>query len=844
MALESYQAKRDFSSTPEPKGLEAPASGNKFVVQEHDATRLHYDFRLEMDGVLKSWAVPRGPSLVPGEKRLAVAVEDHPLDYADFEGAIAKGEYGAGDVIVWDRGEWSPIGDAGKGYAAGRLDFELHGEKLNGRWHLVRMKRRAREKRDNWLLIKSEDEFAAAEGAPNILEERPDSVLTGRAIGESFEAPPKARSLKKKKIQEAAVAPVAGAPSAVLANLSSVKGAKKGDMPPFVEPMLATLVKSPLKGERWLHEIKFDGYRLQARINGGDVVLLTRAGLDWTKKFGKELVEALAALPVQKALIDGELVVENAGGASDFSLLQADLSEGRCDRLVYYAFDLIHLDGYDLRQAPLIRRKELLAKLVGNGSGVVGLSEHLWDSGELVLRHACRLGLEGVVSKLSDSPYRSGRGKAWIKSKCSQRQEFVVGGFVPATAAREAIGSLALGVYDGGTLRYVGRVGTGFSASAARALYSRLEPMRVASSPFADRLGGDEARGVRFVRPELVAEIDFRAWTADGLLRHASFRALREDKPAGEIVREAPVANAEPKPQHRNVRLTHPDRVYWPDRGLTKEGLADYYAEVWPHIAAFVVRRPLALLRCPDGIDGPHFFQKHVGKGSDRNIMLVQDPKAPADQPLISIHDLDGLMALVQSAALEIHPWGSTIADWERPDTIIIDLDPGDDVAWTEVIASANEVRARLNAAGLVGFVKTSGGKGLHVVAPVKPKADWAAAKALTKAIADEMARDSPEPYVSTIVKAKRRGKIFVDYLRNQRGATAVAAYSTRARPKAPVSMPLGWEELRTEITAAYYTVENAPARLASLPDDPWKDFRAAAAPIELPKTARKRRTA
>ena len=511
--------------------------------------------------------------------------------------------------------------------------------------------------------------------------------------------------------------------------------------------------------------------------------------------------------------------------------------------MVYYAFDLIHLDGYDLRKAPLIRRKELLAKLVGNGSGVVRLSEHLDDSGELVLQHACRLGLEGVVSKLSDSPYRSGRGKAWIKSKCSQRQEFVVGGFVPSTAAREAIGSLALGVYDGGTLRYVGRVGTGFSASGARALFSRLDPMRAASSPFADRLRGDEARGVCFVRPELVAEVDFRAWTADGLLRHASFRALREDKPAAEIVREAPVANAEPKPQRRNVRLTHPDRVYWPDRGLTKEGLADYYAEVWPHIAPFVVRRPLALVRCPDGIDGPHFFQKHVGKGPDRNIMLVKDPNAPADEPLISIQDLDGLMALVQSAALEIHPWGSTLADWERPDTIIIDLDPGEDVAWTEVIASAKDVGARLKAAGLTAFVKTSGGKGLHVVAPVKPKADWAAAKAFTKAIADDMARDSPERYVSTIVKAKRRGKIFVDYLRNQRGATAVAAYSTRARPGAPVSMPLAWEELGPEIGPAYYTVENTPARLASLPDDPWKDFRAAAAPIEFAASARKRRT-
>ncbi len=837
MALEQYRAKRNFAATPEPRprARKASKAGNGFVVQKHDATRLHYDFRLEMDGVLKSWAVTRGPSLVAGEKRLAVAVEDHPLDYGDFEGTIPKGEYGGGAVIIWDRGTWTPIGDARKGYAKGHLDFELRGEKLKGRWHLVRMRGKPREKRENWLLIKGDDEFARSEGAPDILEQQPKSVKTGRPIaavaGESPGWSSKTGRIKRGEAPGGR-APQPGAP----ADLSSVDGAKKAPMPEFVEPMLAALMRTPAEGERWLHEIKFDGYRLQARVKDGRVTLRTRSGLDWTSKFGEGVVKALAGLPVKEALIDGELVVENDGGASDFSALQADLSEGRSDRFLFYAFDLLYLDGFDLRAAPLVKRKELLEAIIGAGAGIVRFSGHFDESGALVLRHACRLGLEGVVSKLRDSPYRSGRGRSWIKSKCSARQEFVVAGFVPSTTTRDAIGSLVLGVYEQDALRYVGRVGTGFTAAAAKALHARLEPMRVSASPFADRLSADEIRQVQFVRPEVVAEIDFRAWTSDGQLRHASFRALREDKPAREIVREAASSDAASKRQRRTVPLTHPDRIYWPDKGVTKEGLADYYADIWPHMAPFVVGRPLALLRCPNGIDGPSFFQKHAWKGINRNIVLVGDPKEPGGEPLVSIRDLDGLMGLVQAAALEIHPWGSTLADWERPDTIIVDLDPGDNVAWTAIIDAAKEVRGRLKDAGLAAFVKTSGGKGLHVVAPVKPKAEWPAAKAFTKAVAEAMAADSPGLYVATIAKAKRHGKILIDYLRNQRGMTAVAAYSARARPGAPVSMPLGWEELGPEIGPAYFTIDSAPARLASLAHDPWKDFRAAAAPIEIRK--------
>lgn len=856
MALDTYRKKRDFKTTPEPQGGKPRGRGNSFVIQKHDARRLHYDFRLEMDGVLKSWAVTRGPSLVAGEKRLAVHVEDHPLDYGDFEGTIPKGEYGGGTVIVWDRGTWAPIGDAAKGYAKGHLDFELTGEKLAGRWHLVRMHGKPGEKRENWLLIKGDDEFARPDGEADVLEEQPLSVKTGRDVAEvAGEAPgwssktgritktakPRKPAAKKTEAAEAEPAPEA-APPAI--DPAVIAGAKKAKMPAFVEPVLATLVASAPSGERWLHEIKFDGYRLQARIEAGRVKLLTRSGLDWTKKFGKDVVAALADLALGTAILDGELVVETSSGASDFSALQADLSEGRSDRFALYVFDLLYLDGYDLRPLPLIERKQLLEQLVAGGAPTIRYSSHFDESGGMVLRHACRLSLEGIVSKLRDAPYRSGRGKAWVKSKCSARQEFVVGGYVPSSVSRKAIGSLVLGVYEDGALQHVGRVGTGFSKAVAEDLFRRLERLRAPASAFAAPLTADEARQVKYVRPELVAEVEFRAWTGDGHLRHASFRGLREDKAAEEIVREVPKTTAKPgaapKAAKRRVRLTHPDRVYWPEQGITKEGLADYYTEIWRHIAPHVTGRPLALLRCPNGISGEAFFQKHAWKGLNPSIDLVKDPKDDAGEPLISISDLDGLLGLVQSAALEIHPWGATTADWEHPDTIVMDLDPGDDVPWQAVIDAAVEVRRRLEDAGLAAFVKTSGGKGLHVVAPLKPKADWTAVKAFTKGMAEAMAADDPDRYVATIAKAKRHGRILVDYLRNQRGATAVAAFSTRARPGAAVSAPLSWDELSPAIGPAYFTVENMPKRLAALDADPWEGFRGAAA--VLGEVASKRR--
>jgi bifunctional non-homologous end joining protein LigD len=851
MVLETYRKKRDFKKTQEPSGTGTQTKGHRFVVQKHDARRLHYDFRLEMDGVLKSWAVTRGPSLVPGEKRLAVHVEDHPLDYGDFEGTIPEGQYGGGTVAVWDRGTWAPLEDAEKGLAKGHLDFDLHGEKLSGRWHLVRMKGGARDKRDNWLLIKGDDEAARSDTDPDILEEQPNSIKTGRTIAEianGAKSTPagsaRARKARKPTTSEAKIEKPAPANSRE-SKMAQVKGARAADLPDFVEPTLATLVARPPSGARWVHEIKFDGYRLEARIDHGAVRLLTRNGLDWTAKFGDGMRDALAKLPAETALIDGELVVELGTGASDFSALQADLSEGRTDRFVFYAFDLLYLDGHDLRGATLSDRKTALRAILPDTPGILRFSDHFEDDGSMVLQHACRLSLEGIVSKQADALYRSGRGKIWVKSKCSARQEFVIGGYVPSTTGRRSVGSLVLGVHDAQGLRYVGRVGTGFSAHVAADLFQALDAIKIAKSPFADHLSTQEARGVRYVRPDRMAEVEFRAWTADGRLRHASYRGIRDDKPARDIVREIPEIEASEtgpsKEQRRTVTLTHPGRIYWPDAGVSKEGLADYYASVWPRIAPFIVDRPLALLRCPTGITGARFFQKNVWKGMNAHILALDDPSGKADEQLIGIHDLDGLMGLVQGATLEIHPWGASCRDWEKPDELVMDLDPGDDVPWKTVIEAAREVRARLEATGLVPFVKTSGGKGLHVVVPLRPEADWDQVKEFSRTLAQEMASGSPRRFIATVTKSKRHGKILLDYLRNQRGATSVAPYSTRARAGAPVSMPLAWDELGSITGPAQFTVENALARLSSLHADPWEDFHAARRPIEA-VTRRKRR--
>jgi bifunctional non-homologous end joining protein LigD len=865
-SLREYHDKRDFTRTEEPRGRLKRSRGDLFVIHKHAARRLHYDLRLELDGVLKSWAVTRGPSLSPADKRLAVRTEDHPLEYGEFEGRIPEGEYGAGGVIVWDRGRWSTEGDPHEQLAKGHLEFTLAGRKLKGRWHLVHMKGGDRGGKENWLLIKAEDEHAVHGGGEALLKQEPRSVKTGRTVEdvskgkvkirrkEGADAPsPRApvapvgwvkRSADPTRttsdatlgLRYRATQPAHPSPPARSGETGSpplrLKGAKPGPLPGFVEPQLASPAASLPAGARWVHEIKLDGYRLQARIDRGRVKLLTRKGLDWTSRFGS-LRKALEGLPVVTALLDGEVVVESESGAPSFTELQAELSAGRSDRFRYYLFDLLHLDGVDLRGAPLIERKAALGRLLDGHGGTLALSEHFEGGGATILEHACRLGLEGIVSKLKTAIYRSGRTKSWLKAKCAEGHELAIVGYVPSTTQRRAIGSLVVAAAERkGSLRYAGRVGSGYSSAAAEDLWRRLEGLRVPVPPLAAPPPPEVRRSVRWVRPALVAEVELRGWTADGIVRHAVFKGLRPDKEAADMIALRRAAGAKPAPA-LPVALTHPDRVLWPAAGVTKQGLAEFYAEIWPWIAPHIVDRPLALVRCPGGVDEACFFQKHAFAGMSDQVARSRDPED--GEEILTISNLEGLLSLVQSSVLEIHVWGATLDALDTPDGLTFDLDPAPDVDWPEVVSGALEVRDRLKQKGLDSFVKTTGGKGLHVYAPLKPHADWAAAKAFAQKLAASMAADSPARYLATASKEARRGRIFVDYLRNGRGATAVAAYSTRARAEATVSTPLGWDELGPEMRSGRFTVGNLLNRLAHIAD-PWKDVRKRAR--RLPRVA------
>lgn len=814
-SLDLYRAKRDFTRTSEPAGKrgarKAAQTGGAFVIHKHAARRLHYDLRLEHDGVLWSWAVTRGPSLDPEEKRLAVHVEDHPLEYGGFEGTIPPGQYGAGSVIIWDEGQWLPEGNPVAGLKKGHLAFALEGHKLSGRWHLVRLKPRRGEKHDNWLLIKVDD--AAARRGDDILEAAPNSVKSGLSVEEIGTSDTKGR------VWTGAAAPRRAKPAAA---------GKGTPLPRFVEPCLATLLAKPPPGEGWLHEVKFDGYRLQARIEGGKASLLTRTGLDWTGRFGKGLLAVLAALPCEAALLDGEVVALGEGGISNFSSLQAALSEGKTAELVYFAFDLLHLDGEDLRCEPLLARKERLETLLQatGEEGPLRFSEHFIEPGATMLRHACRMGLEGVVSKRVEAPYRSGRGRDWVKSKCTQRQELVIAGYVPSKASAGELGSIVTGYYENGRFKPAGRVGTGFTRTSAAAVKARLDRLKTDASPFTGAAA--RQRDVAWVKPQLVAEVEFGSWTASRTLRHASFLGLREDKPAKQVEAEMPLAPKEkPKPSRRKVAaqpatttvtLSNPDKQLWPDVGLTKQGLLDYYARVWPLMKPFVVDRPLSLLRAPDGIEGQRFFQKHASPGMHKAIAMRKDSDG---EELLFIRDFDGLAALVQLGTVEIHVWGSTIEAIETPDQVIFDLDPDKDISLADLRDAALDLRSRLGDLGFASFLKTSGGKGFHVVLPLKPEADWAQVKVFARDFAKAMEQSAPSRYTATLSKRARKGRIFIDYLRNGRGATAIAPYSTRARPGAAVALPIAWEALETVAPDSFS---------AGSPDDflaaeAWSDF-------------------
>jgi bifunctional non-homologous end joining protein LigD len=874
VALEKYRAKRSFNVTAEPRGGKIKHGGDAFVIQKHAATRLHYDLRLELDGVMKSWAVTRGPSLVPGEKRLAVHVEDHPVEYNSFEGTIPKGQYGGGTVMIWDHGRWTPDGDPQRGYAKGKLDFTLDGQKLQGGWHLVRMRKRPGERQEPWLLIKAKDEAARGPNDPDILEEKDRSVVSRRTIDgiakaggavwqsnrsvsanvETMKATAKTAKKAKTALRKKAAAKKAtprskGKRTKSRAQVAAAdvrrgkpKRKSKGDpLPAFVQPQLAELHDTAPDNPAYVHEAKFDGYRLQARIEHGEVQLLTRKALNWADKF-KPVADALAILPADTALIDGEVVVEK-NGVSDFSALQ-DALKTKKDSFVYYVFDLLHLDGAKLRGEPLTERKAALKRLVENADdNIIRYSDHFAIPGSEMMQHARDLKIEGVISKRHDAPYRSGRSDDWIKAKVHANQEFVVVGYKDSTHLKGAIGALVLGYQKGGKLTYAGRSGTGYTVQVARDLWKKLQPLRRDTPAFGklpdeERGRGRDGKGI-WVEPKLVAEVEFTGFTAQGHVRHAAFKGLREDKPAKEVVQETPMptkskakkTSAKPAkrarkastaPNETAVKFTHPERVYWPDAEVTKQQLADYYTSAWDWMAPHLVDRPLALVRCPDGIAGQCFFQKHAGAGLVSG--HVQRMKDAEGEELLSISTLDGLLTLVQAGVLEIHVWGSTIDDVEHANRIVFDLDPGEDVPWAAVNAAARELRERLTDLKLKSFVKTTGGKGLHVVLPMNGTS-WDETKDFAHAMVLAMEADSPDKYVSKMTKSIRGGKIFLDYLRNGRGATAIVAYSTRARPGAAISTPVTWEELGPKLTPNKFTVLNIGKRLGALKRDPWADI-------------------
>jgi bifunctional non-homologous end joining protein LigD len=884
MSLKEYKRKRNFRKTPEPSGAGAKSNpGRQFVIQKHAASRLHYDFRLEHGGTLKSWAVPKGPSLDPSVKSLAVQVEDHPVDYATFEGVIPQGEYGGGTVMVWDHGTWEPEVDPDKGLKQGKLKFSLNGEKLHGSWALVRMGGRTGEDGKNWLLIKHRDAEAKPLKKFDVVKREPLSVVSGRDMDEITADADRVwssnRNGAKRKTKLSAAKKNTKAASRRKASkngklrlspitardLAKLSGAKKAKQPTKFKPQLATLVSKVPTGDDWLHELKFDGYRALAFIEHGRIRLVSRNDNDWTARFSV-VADAVKKLSIKNGILDGEVVSLDKQGVSNFQQLQNQLKRGDDDSLVYYVFDVPNLHGYDLTNSPLVDRKEVLARLLLSANpandGVVRYSDHIRGKGDEVLQHACRSAMEGVICKRADSAYVQSRSAAWLKVKCLKQQEFVIGGYSKPEGSRVGFGALLLGYYDHGDLMYAGRVGTGFTTQSLRQLSAELKKRKIDEPAFKNPPQGAMRRGVTWVKPELVGEVEFTEWTSDGSLRHPSFQGLREDKPAKDVVREKAKSPAEVERTSHNgaamsrkktagqtkraiarstakgsakaasepiemagVRLTNPGRVLYPKQGITKQDLAEYYEQIADWILPYVVDRPLTLVRCPEGHLGECFYQKHLtGTMPDAVEGINIKEKGKTDE-YVMIRDLAGLVSLVQMGVLEMHPWPARKDNVERPDYLVFDLDPGEGVTWNDIVDGAKDLRLRLEAVGLTTFLRTSGGKGLHIVVPIARRNTWDDVKAFAKSVADTMAREDPDRYIATMSKAKRRGKIYVDYLRNQRGATAIASYSTRARDGAPVATPIDWNELTSKTRPDMYNVNNLPTRLARLKADPWADF-------------------
>ncbi|UIJ70576.1 DNA ligase D [Aurantimonas sp. HBX-1] len=856
--LETYRKKRDFSKTQEPSGSEAPskaADGLFFCVQKHDATRLHYDFRIEWEGVLKSWAVTRGPSLDPADKRLAVRTEDHPMDYGTFEGTIPKGEYGGGTVMLWDQGTWEPLEDAEEGLAKGNLKMRILGERMNGNWALIRMKPRPGEKRENWLLIKEKDD--AVDRRRNLLS-ADTSIKTGRTMAaiakgddvwdnsrdddQAAESAPKPAA-KGRKNAAAAKPATAAKPAKSAAAPKKKPAGKTLPLPRFVAPQLATLVDEAPDGRDWLHEMKYDGYRVMIAVGGGEVRCFTRNEKDWTDRFAP-IAEAARALDCRNALIDGEIVAFDANGGTDFSTLQAHLSDG--GSLSCFCFDLLTLDGADLTKRPLTERKAMLRDLIERtGSDVLLYSDHVTGNGPAVHDNICRAGHEGIVAKRADAPYRSGRTRSWLKVKCSRRQEFVIGGWRTSDKRGRPFASILLGVMEDGKLAYRGRVGSGFDEANMADLAERFAAHKRMTSPFI-ALPTDARRGSRFVEPVLVAEIEFAEITADGSIRHGVFKGLREDKEAGDVVDEHPQREGKAASAKRRagkaaakadtpelgqapdsvagVRLTHPERVVFAGQGVTKGDLALYYEKVADRMLAHAGGRPLSLVRCPQGGQKRCFFQKHDTGGFPEAVKTVPIPEKDGGiEHYLTVSDAAGLVGAVQMNTLEFHIWGSRNDRLEKPDRLIFDLDPDESLGFEDVKAASFDLRDRLAELGLKSFPMVTGGKGVHVVVPLDRRQGWEEVKAFAKAFAVRQAEDEPDRFVATMSKAKRKGRIFIDWLRNERGSTAIAPYSSRSREGAPVATPVSWNELATLSAANGFDINTVVARLDE--PDPWADY-------------------
>ncbi|NEJ73060.1 DNA ligase D [Rhizobium phaseoli] len=863
--LSTYRSKRDFQKTAEPSGEKQIARSNRrrFIIQKHDATRLHYDLRLELDGVFKSWAVTKGPSLDPHDKRLAVEVEDHPLDYGDFEGTIPKGQYGGGTVMLWDRGYWEPEGKKSpeQALAKGDFKFTLDGERLHGSFVLVRMRNdRDRGKRTNWLLIKHHDAFSVDENGAAILEENDTSVASGRtmdAIAAGKGRKPKPFMIKGGDVQADAVwdsnhGLATDERKEEARAESKLKTAARVDLPDFIEPQLCQALERPPAGTGWIHEIKFDGYRIQLRVLNGEATLKTRKGLDWTGKY-PQIAEAASALP--DAIIDGEICALDDHGAPDFAALQAAISEGRTGDLVYFAFDLLYEGGEDLRSLPLIERKARLRNFLSDAGDDprIRFVEHFETGGDAVLRSACKLSLEGIVSKQGDAPYQSGRTESWAKSKCRAGHEVVIGAYAKTNGKFR---SLLVGVYRGDHFVYVGRVGTGYGAKKVETLLPKLKALETAKSPFTGIGAPKKEAEVTWLKPELVAEIEFAGWTADGQARQAAFKGLREDKPAREVRAERPAKPAEtevPEPsvaaKARPVRrkgtkaevmgvlISNPDKPLWPDandgRAVTKEDLARYYEAVGAWMIEHIKGRPCSIIRTPDGVGGEQFFQRHAMPGTSNLLELV---KVFGDKkPYLQIDRVEGLAAVAQIGAVELHPWNCEPHKPEVPGRLVFDLDPGPDLPFSAVVSAAREMRDRLDALGLISFCKTTGGKGLHVVTPIainkRKPLSWAEAKSFAHDVCQQMARDNPELYLIKMTKSLRNGRIFLDYLRNDRMATAVAPLSPRARPGATVSMPLTWTQVKSDLDPKRFTIRTVPALLSK--SSAWEDYCDGQRPLE-----------